>query len=1074
MWKVRSSICRSLHFTFSRKAITDRNAMRCIITFSRQSCNRSFSRLQQQKTCSTIDQDNEQLTASQILAILNENIAKNTYKFPESQILKFSSYLQKCCLPLQYESIVCGINALRNVSASCPESRLVQAFCIKLGSACGNDLNGTELANIIHCMRTVRVSEFFSHSLLQEISTRSDWSNIQFTPSEISTILNSLAGMGKDYSSLSAFIVLLTKKISSCPHPFGSIEVGLCLQALSGLNGERNEVRSVLAALTNKIKKCPEKFSSEDITNCCSAVRNISGDYPEVHKLLQVISDAIDKSTDSISIHALSSIISNFALMNSNNSSVRRLMLVLASKIRASGFKCHLSSAMTTAQMGKIFYGIQNMDCNSEEMRTFISALNGLVEKCDGELSSDIIMEIFSGLRGMSSGYSEVESLLSAISSLIHAKGNDLNLDDKCISAMLYGLQKCSSQNEVVLRLLEFICMKLDSQNHTKFSPQGLSLALFGMQELSSNSAIVKRLVTKMADKIRICDEGFTPFMLQNSFYGMKNLSSKDKCTIDLLQAIREKLSRCNQKFNTTIICVCFYGTRMMESNVPLVREVWNDLYQRTNQIDITSEILLPTHVVHFTAALRLHEGICEELRSLIRWMTWRMQRADKLTLSPDELGSAMQGLESMSSNQIDTRMFLLEFGKLIKSQNKLQFGVTNISKIFNGLRLKSCDNEEVRFFLSALTTIVKKNQECLDGATIQSVLGGLHLCSSKYVEVQKVLSAISDQIARNVDSVTMSTKQITTSIRSLKCMSSETTEVTSLLSVLQKIISRHDCRFSVHDLSTMLYGLHQMKGDQSAVIHLIDTIIDHSRQAIVDPYPHVAWGDCLYGLLNVSDTASPRIHDFFKVVLGQLRVLCRSTNYDSGGLKLRQVCHAVMYAAKSRNSNLNSREVEEAIQKLYVDIQPLVAKHHDVVCSNFLSSNIEKRAADQLKACLSSEIFCDTSAPIKTQQNIMLHSFEADIVCSFPTTHYKLVKDRSNMTPKSSIITVNFEIDGPVHRYPHKQYFHILRDKYLLDVHDVIVQRIAIDGDISVSKKMIKSLVETSLNSVITKIDKS
>ncbi len=124
-------------------------------------------------------------------------------------------------------------------------------------------------------------------------------------------------------------------------------------------------------------------------------------------------------------------------------------MAALTTKIKAS------NAILNEQEIGNALYGLQNMGCDTQEVRALLTALTTKIKASNAILDAQAIGNALYGLQNMSSDTQEVRDLLAASTTKI--KASNTILDAQHIGNALYGLQNMGCDTQEVYDVLNAI-----------------------------------------------------------------------------------------------------------------------------------------------------------------------------------------------------------------------------------------------------------------------------------------------------------------------------------------------------------------------------------------------------------------------------------------------------------------------------------------------------------------------------------------------------------------------------------------------------------------------------------------
>ena len=266
--------------------------------------------------------------------------------------------------------------------------------------------------------------------------------SIRMTPQGIGSAFIGLQGMSSSNSDVRIILSILANSIcqlTKCGVSLDSQAVANILVGLKSSSSEHAEVREVLIALCKNLKKNISIFKDiqpRELSMSLQGLQGMSSEHPQVDQLLEVICDGLDyrifdcKSPEQ-SFHnnfinsnghsnnrnngfefksgdEVGPALGGLKQMSAENLHVRRLLKHIGRAIKPGGTwtkppsnsvqalnsgterkvaKTSPGFYMNEQNIANSLYGLQSMDCRTEEVRTILSAIAKEIMAFDGTLS---------------------------------------------------------------------------------------------------------------------------------------------------------------------------------------------------------------------------------------------------------------------------------------------------------------------------------------------------------------------------------------------------------------------------------------------------------------------------------------------------------------------------------------------------------------------------------------------------------------------------------------------------------------------------------------------------------------
>lgn len=270
---------------------------------------------------------------------------------------------------------------------------------------------------------------------------------LRMTSQGIGSAFIGLQGMSSSYSDVKSILSILASSIGQLTVS----NVGLDSQAVANIlvglkssSSEHSEVREVLVALCKNLKRNIATFrdmTPRELSMALQGLQGMSSEHPQVDELLSVLCDGLDyriligrgQGSDNggfefISGDEIGPALGGLKQMSAENLQVRRLLRHINSSMRAGMAKAQTSQAqgqgqisrptsgsgnatqrkgakaspgsvavssgflhMTEQNIANSLYGLQSMDCRTDEVRAILSAIADQIMIFDGRLSGRTI-----------------------------------------------------------------------------------------------------------------------------------------------------------------------------------------------------------------------------------------------------------------------------------------------------------------------------------------------------------------------------------------------------------------------------------------------------------------------------------------------------------------------------------------------------------------------------------------------------------------------------------------------------------------------------------------------------------
>ena len=329
------------------------------------------------------------------------------------------------------------------------------------------------------------------------------------------------------------------------------------------------------------------------------------------------------------------------------------------------------------------------------------------------------------------------------------------------ISKMLFGMQRFSSEEPVVMQLLASVVQFLRPDDRTHWSGQHASVALYGLQAMSPETEEVRAVIHAMHSSAlpnssgsEGLSESVIPLnsrvvaVLVNS---VQNMHERHKETKLLIGILTKLVQSCDDRFNQNEIAQALFGLRKMQLSEHtgslelrvLLDELTKKLEQCRGNLSMES----------FRQCVLGMDGMSSQsrhVRSLIHVL------ADKLKLCGQEMGEedlrvCVHALRNMDSVFSGVRYFVEMLSGKIRTSPVDSLSAETLAQACVGLGRMGSDCSQVRKLLNVLTDKVRSSSSMrLRNRHIHDVFGNLGALKSDYVEVKSFVGAVGEQFRRS------------------------------------------------------------------------------------------------------------------------------------------------------------------------------------------------------------------------------------------------------------------------------------------------------------------------------------
>jgi hypothetical protein len=544
---------------------------------------------------------------------------------------------------------------------------------------------------------------------------------------------------------------------------------GMCAYGLKNMSDAHIEVRQLLLALTFNVSlqfqpaagtdHAQLVLTRETITNMFFGLQNMSMQYEECRTVLGMYTDLLERSL--ASSHEASSVVFADAKAISNifyglrnmashyvdrlDSSyyyvvpeVKRLVGVLADALTKACTGSHAEElVLEPVEIANAFYGLRQV--NSRYVPKVLDIVNVLTQQLTHyrrqiksthdhgnnkrEFTSRELHQIFFGLQSKDSGAPVVRELLSVLTDML--RDPDIVFHANALAAALYGLQSCHLQHSEVQQFVSAVAHRITNNHAAAKDKHTLSPAT----EVVPASVFDSKYRTFDEDFLGVDDfnsnssnEIWTPRHFATACFGLQNFSaslndSMGGSTTGVAAALEQLVD---------VLVLKLYQQHTHQQQLQMA-QVIRDEYIWNGRV--IGNVLFGLH--------RLSYKACPSMGDFLSLIATSIQRTVNLNarmlqlkanpggnafirLSGQEIGNAVFGLKTMSSDSSSALAIVRQLNKLIRQQEQIADSIQRrlgggkdnaqillspqeMANALFGLQMMSSDHEEVRALLQTL-----------------------------------------------------------------------------------------------------------------------------------------------------------------------------------------------------------------------------------------------------------------------------------------------------------------------------------------------------------------------------------
>ena len=521
---------------------------------------------------------------------------------------------------------------------------------------------------------------------------------------------------------------------------------------------------------------------------------------------------------------------------------------------------------LTPTDIGKLFFGLRSFDSHSPDTFPLIKtlafsvrALRNTLGPASGvssrpPLSSRTIGSICYSLMNLSTDHPEVRELVAELTKLISSAPNLEPLSNRAIGNALYGMKNFTSDSPEALALLETLCVQVET-SPSLMEGVHTANALFGLKGMDSTHPEVRRILLALVNKMDASCV-MTPKEVCMSLHGLVNMNSHHVEVRRLLEKLTPVLAALPlYSIDSVGTSVALYGLRNMHSEHVEVRGLIQAIADispasiSTAGTQVISGFTDASHMSNSLYGLQSMSGDHREVLALVDLLTHKIKSTTPdVEMSGVHLSAAIYGLKGLPSCCDQVRELLKQLTWRVSISHNLHLSTSHFQNMLFGLQNMSSAQSEVRNLISALLTQIsqqegsKLKQESRYGHFVASCLYGMREMSSDYDEVRAILATLlkeaiidgngTEADTRTAAAATFSPQEISNALYGLQGMSSQCKEVREIISMLTESLAVLDERREAGDdfisqgKGMCVYGIQQMTLEHDEVRNLLSALM--------------------------------------------------------------------------------------------------------------------------------------------------------------------------------------------------------------------------------------------------------
>lgn len=620
-----------------------------------------------------------------------------------------------------------------------------------------------------------------------------------------------------------------------------------------------------------------EKASAKSIVEALSSLRLIRGDYQGINSILSALSvklEALPASFD-ISFHHLV-----LAFHGLRHVSLSTLETASHCTSLVNNLKRRIKSEeLTTSTLGHLLYCLSNRAKDSPLVNFTIELLSPSIQKMSENLQNKYLAMSIYGLQSVLD--TKVgRQIISRLS--IRARSNNQILSSEDFGMSMAGLKFSKCDTPEMVQLVNVLTQKiLESE---AYQAKDLADALFGLQKATSANPSINKLLSILATKINSNKENWTHLEISRSFYGLQNVNIAHDGGNQIFASLASKLSACKDLFPPQSLAMTLYGLRANQGSNEIIRQILNNIY---NKFGSVTENLNELEIGMIFSGLQCMSSHSLEVRNLIDLLTTTIVQ-NNIQFSSLSIHNCLYSMKFMSSDYAEVRNLLISIINRLEGCDLLP--PDSFSFCVYGLRNMNSFYPEVRQALKVLATKLNRDLPW-NRSDVTNVIFGLQNCSTQHEEVQEIVNVVNNVLETitfdlkpvdigmilfglksNVNSCTVtqqllkrivpainhcfipfSAHHIAMSLFGLQRMQANSIEIKEILMIMNRKLVEMKEKMRVTDISMSFYGLQHMNGNSTEVREVIQSLTTKLRECNTNELSGYAICNILYGLKSMN-----------------------------------------------------------------------------------------------------------------------------------------------------------------------------------------------------------------------------
>lgn len=664
----------------------------------------------------------------------------------------------------------------------------------------------------------------------------------------------------------------------------------------------------------------------------------------------------------------------------------------------------------------------------------------------DREWSERDISTFLYGIRSLECVDAKDGELLRLAASKIAA--SSAAMTSRAIGNALYGLQSITSDTQGAPEICEALATKV-AEFEGDLNGQDIGIGMYGLQGMAADQPQIKALISTWAEKISKSEAELDAQALSNALYGLQSMSSDSPEVLSLVAALATKVAESRPVLCAQAIGSALYGLQKLSSEPLEVRTLVAALSEK---VEISTQGLDAQAIGNALFGLQRMSSSSAEVRALVQAIAAKMLLL-QVEMDSKGIGSALYGLSSMSDDQPQVRALLAALADRIGKSESVLSG-QGIADALYGLRGMTSDGVELRSLLTALASRIDSSQGKLDSQEIGNALYGLQGMSSEMTEVRVIVKKLAEKLQRS--KAILRSQHIGRSLLGLQRLSGESSEVKALLKQISKRIAESDrTRMTAAAISDSCFGLQGMAENIPEVQNLIGELAKKIASTAAEMSPE-EMGRALFGLQGLSSQASifaesaigidsDEVQFLLSTLWDKMKAIRKPWSLNAIGMGMQGVtllkdplAEKIRQYLYYQSIRMGEKPTEKSASEAGADVSMSVNTEPMTVLD--IVSAVRALRLNNLLVPRWLAVKYNAIEEEHMQKPIIPQSRADKLIVSKFSSQYP--SDR--MVPNSLIdgirldmdfpdLKLNFELDGPTHKYPARARFDRARDEYLV-----------------------------------------